>query len=116
MNIPVSVLMKSFEKYQLEKEETEKYLSLYNSDFDLNYDWPQEILESEKSFPDAITFARLQWAGDISDERLDRILINKESISDEDALNIAVALYYTKKPRFKEMAFYFCKNYSFASV
>lgn len=114
--IPVSELMTSFKFNQLKKEETEKYLSLYNSDFDLNYGWPQEILETEKSFPDAITVARLQWAGDISDERLDRILLNKESISDKDTLNITVALYYTKNPRFKEMAFYFCKNYSFASV
>jgi hypothetical protein len=77
--IPVSELMTSFKFNQLKKE-TEKYLSLYNSDFDLNYGWPQEILETEKSFPDAITVARLQWAGDISDERLDRILLNKESI------------------------------------
>lgn len=114
--VPVSKLVKLFELNRLENEETEKYLSLYNSDFDQHYDWPPEILEAEKIFPDAITVARQQWAGDISDERLDRILSNKESISAKDALNIAVALYYTQKPRFKEMAFYFCKNYAFTSV
>ncbi len=96
--IPVSELMTSFKFNQLKKEETEKYLSLYNSDFDLNYGWPQEILETEKSFPDAITVARLQWAGDISDERLDRILLNKESISDKDTLNIQL-LYIIQKTR-----------------
>jgi len=54
--------------------------------------------------------------GDTSDERLDRILRNKEVLSDQDALNIAVALYFLKKPRFKEMAFNFCRNYSYTTV
>ncbi len=113
---PVAEIAKSLKLNQLKKEETEKYLSMYNNDFDQHYDWPREILEAEKIFPDVITVARQQWAGDISDERLDRIIKNKESITDQDALNIATALYYTQKPRFKEMAFYFCRNYSFAPV
>lgn len=95
---------------------SDQQVSLYNSDFDQYYDWPPEILEAEKNYPDVITVARQQWAGDISDERLDRILSNNESIFDRDALNIAVALYYTQNPRFKEMTFYFCKNYNFAPV
>ncbi len=114
--IPVSETIKSLKLNQLKKEETEKYLSMYNNDFDQHYNWPPEILEAEKIFPDVITVARQQCAGDISDERLDRIIKSQESISDQDALNIATALYYTQKPRFKEMAFYFCRNYTFASV
>lgn len=101
---------------QLKKEVTKKYLSLRNEDFDKSYEWTREILEIEKIFPDAVSMARQQWAGDVSDNRLNRILKNQESISDQDALNISVALYYLKNPRFKEMAFYFCKNYSYASV
>lgn len=57
-----------------------------------------------------------KWAGDISDDRLDRIIKNQESISDQDALNISTALYYAQKPRFKEVAFYFCKNYTYSSI
>ncbi|MDO0823164.1 hypothetical protein [Desulfosporosinus nitroreducens] len=113
---PMEQIMKSFKFGQLSKGETEKYLSMRNTDFDKNYEWPQEIIEVEKVFPDALTVARQQWAGDISDERLDRILRNREVLSDQDALNIAVALYFLKNPRFKEMAFYFCRNYSYAPV
>ena len=113
---PMEQIMKSFKFGQLSKGETEKYLSMRNTDFDKNYEWPQEILEVEKVFPDALTIARQQWAGDTSDERLDRILRNMEVLSDQDALNIAVALYFLKNPRFKEMAFYFCSNYSYTPV
>ena len=116
LSMPVIEMMKSYKFRQLKREETEKYLSMYNNDFDRHYDWPPEISEAEKTFPDVITVARQQWAGDISDERLDRILENQESISDQDALNIAVALHATQNPRFKEMAFYFCRNYTYVSA
>jgi hypothetical protein len=113
---PMGQIMNLFKFGQLSKGETGKYLSMRNNDFDINYGWPQNILEVEKVFPDALTVARQQWAGDTSDERLDHILWNQEVVSDQDALNIAVALCYLKNPRFKEMAFYFCRNYSYAPV
>lgn len=113
---PVVEIAKSLKLNQLKKEETEKYLLMFNNEFDRHYDWLPEILEAEKVFPDVITVARQQWAGDISDERLDRIIKNQESISEQDALNISTALYYAQKPRFKEMAFYFCKNYTYSSI
>lgn len=76
-----------------------------------------KYLEVKKVFPDALlTVLRQQWAGDTSDETLDSILRNQELVSGQDTLNIAVALYFQKNPRFKEMAFYFCRNYSFAPV
>lgn len=113
---PMEQIMNLFKFGQLSKGETGKYLSMRNNDFDINYEWLQNILEVEKIFPDALTVARQQWAGDTSDERLDHILRNQEVVSDQDALNIAVALYYLKNPRFKEMAFYFCRNYSYVPV
>ena len=116
LSTPVKEVAKLLELNQLKKEVTEKYLSLRNVDFNKNYEWSKEILEAEKVFPDALTIARQQWAGDISDDRMNRILKNQESISDQDALNIAVALYYLRNPKFKEIAFYICRNYSFAPV
>lgn len=116
LNMPVLDMIKSHKLRQLSRKETEKFLSMRNNDFDKNYDWPPEISEAEKFYPDVITVARQQWAGDISDERLDRILKNQESISDLDALNIAVALHFTQNPRSKEMAFYFCRNYTFVTA
>lgn len=113
---PVKEVAELWKSNQLKKEVTKKYLSLRNEDFDKNYEWAREILEAEKIFPDAVSVARQQWAGDVSDNRLNRILKNRESISDQDALNISVALYSLKNPRFKEMAFFFCKNYSYVSV
>lgn len=113
---PITDIMKSWKMNQLRKDETEEYLSLRNDDFDKNYEWTPEILEAEKVFPDALAVARIEWAGDISDERLDHILNKQESLSDEDCLNIAAALYYSVNPRLKEVMFYFCKDYSYVRV
>ncbi len=57
--IPFSKIIKSFDG-GIKREEAEKYLSVYNRDFDQYYDWPLEILEAEKIFPDVITVARQQ--------------------------------------------------------
>ena len=92
---PVTDIMKLWKMNQLKKDKAEEYLSLKNEDFDKNYEWPPEILEAEKAFPDALSAARIEWAGDLSDERLNRIVNNEESLSDEDCLNIAAALYYS---------------------
>lgn len=37
-------------------------------------------------------------------------------LSDNDCLNIAAALHYSSNPRFKEVMFYFCKNYFYITV
>lgn len=111
----VADVMDSWKSKQLTKEETERYLSLINENFN-SCEWSKDILDVEEYFPDVSTVARIEWAGDISDSRLDKIIKNKEPLSDEDALNISSALYYSKNPRFKEVSFYFCRNYSFVSV
>lgn len=113
---PITDIMKSWKMNQLRKAETEEYLAFQNDDFDKNYEWPPEILEAEKTFPDALGVARIEWAGDISDKRLDRVLNKQESLSDEDCLNIAAALYYSANPRLKEVMFSFCKDYSYVRV
>ncbi len=113
---PVLEVMHSWGENKLKESETKTYLSLKNKDFDNKYEWSQDILEAEEAFPDVSTVARIEWAGDISDERLNRILKSQEALEDKDGLNISIALFYNKSPRFKEMAFYFCKNYSFATV
>ncbi|HHV30351.1 hypothetical protein [Acetivibrio mesophilus] len=65
--IPFSKIIKLFGSCRIEREELEKYMSMCNRDFDQYYDWPPEILEAEKTFPDVITVARQQWAQGISD-------------------------------------------------
>ncbi|WFR58904.1 hypothetical protein QA584_07430 [Anaerocolumna sp. AGMB13025] len=113
---PVADIMKLWKMNQLKQDKAEEYLSLKNEDFDKNYEWPPEILEAEGVFPDALSAARIEWAGDISDERLNRIVNKEEPLSNEDCLNIAAALYYSSNPRFKEVMFYFCKNYAYVTV
>lgn len=114
--VPSSKIIRKLKSSQLTKKETKKYLSMYNHDFDQKFNWPHEILIAEKYYPDVTAVVRQQSAGDISDERLDSILKNVEIITDQEALNIVTALYYTKNPRFKEMAFYFGRNDSFVHV
>lgn len=110
-----SEVMHSWELNKLTKEETQKYIALVNKDFG-SYEWPKEVLESENVFEDALTVARIEWAGGLSNERLDKIICNEEIIQESDALNISTALYYSKNTRFKELSFYFCRNRLFASV
>jgi len=100
---------------KLTEGETKKYIHMINSEFG-SVKWKEEILECEKVFPDALTVARIEWAGGISDERLNKILKNEEKIDDKDALNISTALYYSNNIRFKEISFHFCRNQFYSSV
>lgn len=42
---------------------------MVNSDF-YKFEWDNDILETEKYYPNTITLARIEWAGDIIDEKL----------------------------------------------
>lgn len=89
--------------------EVARYLALENSDFD-HVVWPPEILETAKSYYDAYSLACLEWAGDLSDDRLDALLADK-TLRDESMIRHVVhALCITKNPRFTEFAISFCKN------
>ena len=112
MIVPVKTVLSQFKDKQMTKSETENYISKINSSYD-SYIWPKEILDTEKCFPDALAAARIEWAGDLSDERLDRIISKAENVDENNAINIATALYHTKSPRFKEIVFHFCRDYSF---
>jgi len=59
--IPFSKIIKLLGSCRIESEKLEKYMSMCNKDFDQYYDWPYEILEAEKVFPDVIAVARQQW-------------------------------------------------------
>ena len=99
----------------LTKEETLKYLSMINDECD-NFLCPADLLDASKIYYDVFTHACIEWAGDLSDERLTRIIDGKEN-PDESILNYIVnALYATANPRFTEFAIYIGKNENYAGI
>lgn len=100
---------------RLSETETAEYLSMINDEFD-NYYWPTDLLNTSKPFYDVFTHACIEWAGDLSNERLDKIL-NKEESPDEVVLShIANALYGINSPRFTEFAVFIGKNENYISI
>jgi len=115
MITPLQEVLDSFKLNRISDMKTAEYLSLINNDFN-KYEWDKDILDSEEYYPDPLTLARVEWAGDISDERLDNIINNKEALLSVDALNICFALFNLENPRFKQLAFYFCRIEVWASA
>ncbi|AIY80256.1 hypothetical protein U728_922 [Clostridium botulinum 202F] len=115
MITPLQEVIELFKLKRISKSKTAEYLSKNNKDFE-TYKWDNDILSTEENFPDPFTLARIEWAGDISDGRLDNIINNKEALSSKDALNITLALFISKNPRFKQLAFYFCRIESWSDV
>lgn len=104
-----------FKLNQISEDETREYLLKVNPDFD-NYKWDDDILKCEKYYPDVRTFARIRWAGEITNEKIDKVINNQTEISDVEAVNLVTALHSLNHPRFKEVTFYFCRNEFFISV
>lgn len=115
MVTPLNKVMELFKFERLSNTKIEEYLSKINKDFQ-KYEWDKEILEAEEYFPDPLTLARIEWAGGISDERLDGIINSEEALSSEDVLNIVTALFSLKNCRFKQLIFYFCRISAWSDV
>lgn len=115
MITPLQQALDLFKLNRMSDEEARAYLSKVNTDFD-KYEWEKDILESEKYYLDAMTSARIYWAGEITDERLDEIVNHKVAMTDTEVLNLVTALSALEHPRFKELAFYFCSYDSFVNI
>ena len=100
---------------RLSNDETAKYNTMINNDFD-SFSWPKDLLDSSKPYYDVFTHACMEWAGDLSDERIDRIL-RKEEYPDVVTLShIVNALYGMNSPRFTEFAVFVGRNESCISI
>lgn len=115
MITPLQQTIDLFKLNRMSDNETKMYLSKVNTDFD-KYEWDKDILESEKYYPDAMTLARIHWAGEITDERLDKIVNHQVAMTDAEVLNLVTALSALEYPRFKELAFHFCSYGLFGSI
>ncbi len=104
-----------FTDNRMSESEMENYLSLNDESFG-TYNWSQDILKTSKYFPSAFTVACMEWAGDLSDLRLDKIINNEEMCDNSTLHYIARVLFELKNPRFKEVAFFIGKNESYVSI
>ncbi len=106
----------SFSENRMSPGEMNEYLRLHDESFG-TYKWSEDILETGKYFPDIFTIACMEWAGDLSDSRLDKI-IKDEEVFDEDCTlyYIVKALFESENPRFKQVAFYIGRNESYVSI
>lgn len=115
MITPLQQTIDLFKLNRMSAEEVKMYLSKINADFD-EYEWGKDILESEKYYPDAMTLARINWAGGITNEKLDKIVNHQVAMTDTEALNLVTALSALEHPRFKELAFHFCNYGGFVGI
>lgn len=115
MITPLQQTIDLFKLNRMSAKEAKMYSLKVNADFD-EYEWQEDILASEKYYPDAMTLARIHWAGGITDERLDKIVHHQVAMTDEEALNLVTALYALKHPRIKELAFHFCSYGGFVGI
>ncbi len=90
---------------RLTDQETALYLSNINSEFD-NVSWPADLLDTAKLYYDVYTHACIEWVGNLSDERIGRILRKEEVLDDVELIHIASALYGLNNPRFTEFAIF----------
>ena len=99
---------------KMSEDETARYLSMKNVAFE--YEWPEEILKTANNYFDVTTLARLEWAGDLSDSRLDAILSDKGLQDESEIRNVALALCVTNSPRFVDFAIHFCKDQRYVHI
>ena len=99
---------------RMSNAEFARFLSMKNDDFE--YTWPSEILKTSGKYYEAYSLACLEWAGDISDSRLDEILAGKELHAESMMRHISHALYITENPRFIDFAIFICKNENYVHI
>jgi hypothetical protein len=98
---------------RLKTDEVEKYLAM-ESEFWDDWQWPQELLK--KRYPDAFTMACIEFAGDLSDERIYKLLRNEESDSEDKLEFVLKALIGLKDIRAKDLAIKVAKSEGFRNL
>lgn len=77
---------------------------------------PLSKFHADEYFPDVFTVACMEWAGDLSDSTLDKILKHKEICDSSTLYYIVKSLFALKNSRFKQMAFFIGKNEAYGSI
>ena len=98
----------------MSSSEVAQYLSMINYDFE--YTWPSEILKTASKYYDVHSLACLEWAGDLSDGRLDEMLACEKPLEESMIRHLSHALYITENPRFVDFAISFCKNENYVHI
>lgn len=80
------------------------------------YNWSEDILKTSDYFHSAFTSTCIEWAGDLSDSRLNKIITYEEACDNRTLYYIAKALFELKSQRFKQLAFFIGKNQSYVSI
>ena len=90
---------------RLSESETKNYLVDKEKGFD-GYTWPQCFADAARRYPTVYVLACMEWAREVSDARIDRILRGEELPSDIEMKGICAVLYFMENPRFCELAFW----------
>jgi len=98
----------------MSSSEAYQYLSMVNYDFE--YTWSSEILKTASKYYDVHSLACLEWAGDLSDSRLNEILTCEKPQEESMIRHLSYALYITENPRFIEFTISFCKNENYVHI
>lgn len=94
---------KNFGEKRLEMLQAEKFMSMEEEAWD-RYEWPQELLEIGNKYPDVLGVVCVELAGELSDERIDRLLKGKD-VDATDELDIVLrALIALKDERATKVA------------
>lgn len=93
----------------LKTDEVEKYLAMESGCWE-QFQWPKELLNLGKCYPDAFTMSCIEFAGDLSDERIRRLLQNEEADSEDKLEFVLKALIGLKDFRTTELAMKIAKN------
>lgn len=99
----------------ISKNEISKMVSLVEDSFD-TYPWTQEILNSAKYFPTIVDHAHLEWAGDTSQTRLEKIMSGEEKIEEYMLVHICHALALNESPMFVPFAKYISTNEIYSKI
>ncbi|WP_110955050.1 hypothetical protein [Anaerosinus massiliensis] len=94
---------------KLKTNEVEKYLTMEAECWE-QFKWPQELLDIGKQYPDAFTLACIDFSGDLSDERIYRLLLNEEVDSEDKLEFIFKSLVGLKDIRATELAMKIAKD------
>jgi hypothetical protein len=108
-------IRRSAHNNKLTTNEVEKYIAMEAACWD-NFLWKQDLLDIGKKYPDAFTMACIEFAGDLSDDRIYKLLCNEESDSTDNLEFVLQALIGLKDIRAEALAIKIAKNEGFRSL
>jgi hypothetical protein len=104
-----------FKQNTLSEIDTKKQLAMINPEFD-DAIWDEDIINSARFFPNAEQLVRMEHVIEINDQNLNKILNKEMILNKEEVLNLVYTLEYHCHSRFKELTFYFSKEYAYVAI